>query len=292
MKILSKEKSYNNFTNAWIAICVIILIISAIIVVGYATVTSDIVFRVAGLIAMFGMALLGRCFIIIQPQEAAVFTFFGQYVGSLDQNGFFFLWNPLLSRTKLSLKARNIETNQLKVNDKEGNPIEIAGIVVYQVDDTAKALFDVENFVTFVKIQSESAVRKLAHTYPYDGETNIKTLLNATEDVNKDFLAELQERVALSGVEVIEARISHLAYSPEIAQAMLRRQQAQAIIAARATIVQGAVDITELAITRLKGKENMVLSESERSRLVSNLLIVLCSDSDTQPVLNMDKDHK
>jgi regulator of protease activity HflC (stomatin/prohibitin superfamily) len=227
-------------------------------------------------------------FLILAPNEAAVLTFFGPYVGTLRMSGFFWV-NPLLSHRKISLRAHNLEGGRLKVNDKRGNPIEIGAIVVWRVSNTAAALFDVENFEEFVRIQSESAVRHLASSYPYDhGEEKEEaeiTLRDSTDVVCTALQNELQARFKVAGIEVSEARISHLAYAPEIAGAMLRRQQAEAVIAARQKIVHGAVSMVQMALNEITRSGIVELSADKRADMVNNLLVVLCGETEAQPVL-------
>jgi regulator of protease activity HflC (stomatin/prohibitin superfamily) len=224
-------------------------------------------------------------FFTLQPNEAAVLILFGAYKGTIRNSGFWWA-NPLLKKQKISLRARNLDGDKLKVNDRGGNPIEIAAVVVWRVEDTAQASFDVDDYEHYVKIQSESAVRHLAREYHYDGESHDITLRSSTDEVMEAMKVELQERFGKAGVVVEEARITHLAYAPEIAQAMLRRQQAEAIIAARQKIVHGAVSMVEMALDQLAEKQVVELDDERRASMVSNLLVVLCSDSDAQPVVN------
>jgi regulator of protease activity HflC (stomatin/prohibitin superfamily) len=225
---------------------------------------------------------------VINPNEAVVCTFFGDYVGTMKQGGLRWV-NPLYSKTKISLRARNLNGQQLKVNDKMGNPIEIAAVVVWQVADTAKALFDVDNYVNFVQIQSEAAVRFLASSHAYDNmedEHETFTLRDNTGQINKFLEQELDERLSQAGVRVTEARISHLAYAPEIAGAMLQRQQATAVVSARKQIVEGAVGMVEMALARLAEKDVVQLDEERKAAMVSNLLVVLCGEKAVSPVVN------
>lgn len=223
---------------------------------------------------------------IVNPNEARVLQLFGKYVGTVKTPGLRYA-NPFYTKTKLSVKVRNFETGKLKVNDCNGNPIEIASVVVWKVIDTAEALFEVDDYEEYVHVQSESAVRGLATRYPYDAhETDDVALTSHTIQISEELQKEVQERLAKAGVEVIETRISHLAYAPEIAHAMLQRQQASAIIAARRKIVDGAVGMVEMALEQLAGKQIIVLDEERKASMVSNLLVVLCSDRGTQPVVN------
>ena len=224
-------------------------------------------------------------FFIVNPNQAAVLLLFGEYRGSVKSNGFWWA-NPLLKKAKISLRVRNHESAKLKVNDKAGNPIEIAAIVVWKVVDTFEAQFEVDNYLDYVKVQSESAVRHLASAYAYDGDETEVTLRGATDEVSHRLQVELQERLGRAGVEVIETRLSHLAYAPEIAGAMLRRQQASAVVAARTKIVEGAVGMVELALVGL-GRTGLVqLDEERKAAMVSNLLVVLCSEHAAEPVIN------
>jgi regulator of protease activity HflC (stomatin/prohibitin superfamily) len=223
---------------------------------------------------------------VVQPNTARVLVLFGNYKGSLKQEGFWWV-NPLTTRRQVSLKVRNFESGKLKVNDHIGNPIEIAAIVVWRVVETAEAVFRVDDYEHFVKVQTESAVRNLATTFPYDAhEEGELSLRGSATEVSHRLKHEIQERLADAGVEVMEARISHLAYAPEIANAMLRRQQATAIIAARQKIVEGAVGMVEMALEHLSAKQVVQLDEERKAAMVSNLLVVLCSDRDAQPVVN------
>ena len=228
-------------------------------------------------------------FYMLQPNKAAVITLFGSYLGT-DRNPGLRWTLPWNARRPLSVRARNYNIETLKVNDKRGNPVEIAAVVVWRVEDTAQALFDVEDFENFVKVQSESALRHVATGYSYDtGEEGDphEVTLRAGADVVADALrAELQARVQLAGVKIEEAKLTHLAYAPEIAGAMLRRQQAEAVIAARAKIVQGAVSMVEMALKSLSEKNVVELDDERRAAMVSNLMVVLCSDRDAQPVVN------
>ena len=236
---------------------------------------------------LFGMFVF-KGLSIIAPNEAVITTFLGTYMGTVKSSGFRWV-NPLYSKDKISLRARNLNGQTLKVNDKNGNPIEIAAVVVWQVDDTARAMFDVDDYQTFVHIQSEAAVRNLASSYAYDHNEDdhaIVTLRDATGQINKYLEQELNERLARAGVDVVEARISHLAYAPEIAHAMLQRQQAAAIVAARRQIVDGAVGMVEMALQRLHDKGTVELNSDQKAQLVSNLLVVLCGEKSVSPMVN------
>lgn len=222
----------------------------------------------------------------VQPNEAKALTLFGEYKGSVRQAGFWWA-NPFMYKRRVSLRARNFETTKLKVNDSHSNPIDIAAIVVWRVVDSAEALFEVDDYQNFVRVQSESAVRALASSYPYDAHSpNELALSTHPEEVAGALHKAIQERLQRAGVEVIEARISHLAYAPEIAAAMLRRQQANAIIAARQRIVEGAVTMVDSALSMLAERAVVTLDEERKAAMVSNLLVVLCSDKDAQPIVN------
>jgi SPFH domain / Band 7 family len=224
--------------------------------------------------------------IIVQPGETRVVRFFGSYVGTVRRTGLSWIL-PLSDRRNVSIRVRNFETNHLKVNDADGNPVEIASIVVWQVADTARALYAVDDYLNFVRVQAESALRHVATTHPYDDPTDAGLSLRGSTDVVAGELAkEMAERVSIAGVEVVEVRISHLAYAPEIAQAMLRRQQASAVVAARSRIVDGAVGMVELALTRLSERGVVDLDEERKAAMVSNLMVVLCGDQPAAPVVN------
>jgi regulator of protease activity HflC (stomatin/prohibitin superfamily) len=235
------------------------------------------------------LVLAGVCVFgltVINPNQAKVVQLFGMYQGSLKQQGLRWV-NPLTTRRRVSLRIRNFESSKLKVNDQDGNPIEIAAVVVWRVVDTAEAIFMVDDYENFVHVQSESALRNLATRYPYDshgdGEMSLRMSVG---EIAQRLCDEIQERLEKAGVNVIEARITHLAYAAEIASAMLRRQQASAIIAARQKIVEGAVGMVEMALDMLSAKNVVTLDEERKASMVSNLLVVLCSDRDAQPIVN------
>ncbi|SFG80024.1 SPFH domain-containing protein [Pedobacter insulae] len=245
-------------------------------------------FALGGVLLTVNFVLVMPGLIIVNPNESKVLTLFGQYVGTVKTDGFYWV-NPFTSKTKLSLRARNLNGQQLKVNDKMGNPIEIAAVIVWQVNETAKATFAVENYLQYVNIQSEAAVRHLANSFAYDhmeDESAEITLKDGADKVSVLLEQELNERLSRAGIDVIEARISHLAYAQEIASAMLQRQQATAVIAARKLIVEGAVGMVEMALERLSEKNIVDLDEERKAAMVSNLLVVLCGDRNVQPVVN------
>lgn len=225
-------------------------------------------------------------FFMLQPNQAAVVTLFGDYRGSDRSTGLRWVW-PWMMRPKISIRIHNFTSDRIKVNDLRGNPIEIAANVVWRVTDTAQAMFDVADYEKFIQVQIESAVRTIGSKYPYDDiEHKEVTLRGDAETINADLEAELQDRVARAGITIDECRIMHLAYAPEIAQAMLRRQQAQAVVAARKTLVEGAVGMVEMALDALSAKQVVELDDERRAAMVSNLMVVLCAERDTQPVVN------
>jgi len=239
-----------------------------------------------GLFALTISAFMLAGLFIVHPNEAKALVLFGTYKGSVRKDGFWWA-NPLLTKQAISLRIRNFETAKLKVNDNHANPIEIAAIVVWKVIDSAEALFEVDDYTRYVAVQSESALRATATQYAYDSHSDGEMSLSQnTDEVSQALVAALVDRLLKAGVEVVEARISHLAYSPEIAAAMLQRQQASAIIAARQRIVEGAVGMVEMALEQLSAKSIVNLDEERKAAMVSNLLVVLCSDHATQPVIN------
>lgn len=243
---------------------------------------------VIGLPCMFLLLFTAKGLLVISPNSSKVFLLFGEYMGSIKQNGIFWV-NPFYSRVTLSLRARNFESEKIKVNDKMGNPILISVILVWKVKDTFKSTFEVDNYENFVRIQTDSAVRKLAGSFPYDHFEDEKatiTLSTNFDDVNKALEREVTERLEIAGIEVIESRIGYLAYAPEIAHSMLRRQQATAVVAARHKIVEGAVGMVESALKLLVDKEIIEFDEDRKAAMVSNLMVVLCGDSETKPVIN------
>jgi SPFH domain / Band 7 family len=224
-------------------------------------------------------------FMIINPNEARVVQFLGRYIGSVRKAGFHWVL-PFTQKRKISLRVRNFETARLKVSDADGNPVEIAAVVVYRVTDSAKAMFAVDDHIQYVAVQAEAAVRHLATSYPYESHQDGRASLRDSAAVSPELTGELRERVELAGVEVLESRVTHLAYAPEIAQAMLARQQASAIVAARFKIVEGAVGMVSLALDQLRDQNVVSLDEERKAQMVSNLLVVLCGDRATQPVVN------
>ena len=249
---------------------------------------------ILGILAQIVIAIIWtimwNSYVIINPNEAAVLQFFGKYVGSVKTEGFRWFINPLYEKTKVIFRIRNFESAKLKVNDVNANPIDIAAVVVWRVFDAAEALFEVDDYQNYVQIQSEAALRAMATKYPYDiieeKDLGGVALSSHQEVVATELRESVQERLRRAGIEVLEARISHLAYAPEVALAMLRRQQASAVVAARREIVDGAVGMVELALAQLSAKDIIELDEEKKATMVSNLLVVLCSETDTTPVIN------
>ncbi len=307
------EKKYNSMSG-WGALigCLLGFALALYLIITGANATPE-----ENLTMIFGGIFLGLVsficlfgFMAIAPNQARALLLFGDYKGSVSESGFYWV-NPFFSKKKISLRIRNFETGSLmtpeqkdangrviqtktrssgkpsKVNDKDGNPVDISAIVVWRVVNTAEALFEVDDYEDFVAVQSEAALRNLAQRHPYDSEDREISLRGNTVEVCDQLGEDIQARLDKAGVDVIEARISHLAYSPEIAAAMLQRQQAQAVVAARTQIVEGAVGMVEMALDHLKRDEIVTMNEDQRSHLVSNLLVVLCSDRHTQPVVNI-----
>ena len=245
----------------------------------------------AGILLFVLFAFLAKGLFQVQPNQGKVMQLFGRYAGTVRAEGL--RWtNPFYAKRNVSLRVRNFESSRLKVNDNDGNPIEIAAVVVWQVVDTAEAMFQVDDYENFVQIQSESALRQMATSYPYDShDSGAPSLRSHGKEVNQHLRDEIQERLGKAGVEVVEARITHLAYAQEIAQAMLQRQQAGAIIAARTRIVEGAVSMVEMALDQLSRRGVVELDEERKAAMVSNLLVVLCGERGTQPVVNTGTLH-
>lgn len=277
--------------SGWLALPVWLLLaggVIALIVVPVATRGAEP--AVGAILAIPVLAFLLKGFLVLQPNQAAVMVFFGKYAGSLREDGFFWV-NPFFSKSRVSLRAHNLNTPTLKVNDRAGNPIEVAAVIVWRVYDTARATFDVESYHEYVAMQSESAVRQVASARWYDGdEAGQDSLRGDLDAVARLLIESIQSHCALAGLEILEARISHLAYAPEIAGAMLRRQQAAAVVAARTQIVDGAVSMVKLGLERLEREGVVGLDDAARVRLVTNLLTVLVGESEAQPVLAVDHD--
>lgn len=261
----------------------VLLLIIAIGVYAAVSMENPVIAVICGLLAFFMMS----GFFLINPNNSRVLTLFGEYKGSVKENGLFWV-NPFMSKRVISLRASNFESDRMKVNDKRGNPIEISVILVWRVADTFKAAFDVDDYAKFVKVQTDAAVRKLAHLYPYDNldDTQELTLRSGTEAINHSLEEEIRERLLISGIEVLESRIGYLAYAPEIAGAMLKRQQAEAVVAARYKIVEGAVGMVEKALEELSQRSILDLDDEKKAAMVSNLMVVLCGDRDAHPVIN------
>ncbi|GAA0995072.1 hypothetical protein GCM10009555_088610 [Acrocarpospora macrocephala] len=269
--------------NGFWVLLAIVVVAAALVVLGLSSgeVTAIVIWAVA--LVLVGVLATG--FTVINPNEAKVIQFFGRYVGSVKDPGFQFVI-PLTDRRRVTLRVRNFETTKLKVNDADGSPVEIAAVVVFRVVETAKASFSVDNYEQYVAIQSEAAVRHLATTHPYDSHIEERTSLRDGASIAEELTTELRDRTELAGIEIMEARITHLAYAPEIAQAMLVRQQASQVVAARRQIVEGAVGMVQLALDRLSAEHVVELDEERRAAMVSNLLVVLCGDRAVQPVVN------
>jgi regulator of protease activity HflC (stomatin/prohibitin superfamily) len=247
--------------------------------------TESVALWVIGSVACLIPSIIGSSLTVVQPGRRQVVQFFGRYVGTVRQTGLLWLL-PFVTHKTVSVRVRNFETAHLKVNDATGNPVEIAAIVVWQVADTAKATFAVENYDAFITVQAEAAVRHVAGTYPYDASDDAESLRGSTDQISLELAQEVAARVVAAGLEILEVRISHLAYSPEIAQAMLQRQQAAAVVAARSRIVEGAVGMVQMALEALSREGIVDLDEERKAAMVSNLLVVLCGDSRATPVVN------
>ena len=266
--------------SGWAGVLVVAACIAAAILLAQSSVAA------VAIVPSLAAVVIASSLVIVQPGHTKVVRFFGSYVGTLRRTGLSWIL-PLADRRNLSIRVRNFETNHLKVNDADGNPVEIASIVVWQVADTSRAVYAVDDYVNFVHVQAESALRHVATTHPYDDPGGEGTSLRGSTDVVAGELAqEVAERVAIAGVEIVEVRISHLAYASEIAQAMLRRQQASAVVAARSRIVEGSVGMVEMALARLNERGIVELDEERKAAMVSNLLVVLCGDQPASPIVN------
>lgn len=266
--------------NGWLGVLVLFICVGAAIAIHDS--------RASGLIAVpiVVFVIVIGSLVIVPPGQTVVVQFFGRYVGTLRQQGLSWVL-PLATRRRVSVRVRNFETNHLKVNDADGNPVEIAAIVVWQVADTSKATFAVDSYLDFITVQAESALRHVATSHPYDNSSEDGTSLRGSTDIVAVELArEVAQRVVIAGLEIVEVRISHLAYAPEIAQAMLRRQQANAVVAARSRIVEGAVGMVRLALEQLNEQGIVELDEERKAAMVSNLMVVLCSDQPASPIVN------
>ncbi|MBX9654775.1 SPFH domain-containing protein [bacterium] len=291
------EKEYRAISGWLIAAILASLVVLAIYCLQFAakSLTPPTVYVVAGILSAIVAFVLLFGFLPVNPNEAVVLILFGRYQGTIKDNGL--LWiNPLLTKREISLRIRNFETGHqtssemarrtTKVNDRDGNPIEVSAVVVWKVVNTAEAFFEVDDYEDYVQLQSESALRNLASHFPYDSSDEELSLRRSTDEISDRLKSEIEARLHKAGVEVLEARLNHLAYAPEIAGAMLQRQQASAVVAARTKIVEGAVGMVELALDHLSEKKLVDLTPESRAQLVSNLLVVLCADRHVQPVVN------
>ncbi len=278
---MKKEVEFSPISGYLALFIIFMLIVPPVLAIIFVKIIWMIALIIIGLFGIPGL-------LIVNPNESSVLVLFGAYKGTVKKNGFWWV-NPFFTRKKISLRARNLDSEPIKVNDKIGNPVMIGVVMVWQVDNTFNAAFDVDDYVHFVDIQSEAAIRKLAGHYPYDNfedeDANI-TLRGGGEDVNQMLEDEITERLSIAGIRVIEARINYIAYAQEIAGAMLKRQQATAIVAARFKIVEGAVSMVEMALDSLSKREIIELDEEKKATMVSNLLVVLTSDKDVAPIVN------
>ena len=284
---MSKEKTFKPVSGYLFLLVELIILTGSIL--GF---LNEIVWLGIVLAILFIFVSIG--FTVVNPNESCVTVLFGAYKGTIKANGFFWV-NPFYVRKKISLRARNFDSETIKVNDKIGNPIKIGCVLVWKVEDTYKAAFEVDDFEHFVYVQSDAAIRKLAGIYPYDNfedEDAEITLRSGGEEVNNELEKEIRERLEMAGIHVIEARINYIAYSEEIAGAMLRRQQATAVVAARFKIVEGAVSMVQMALDQLSEKEIVELDEEKKAAMVSNLMVVLCGDKDATPVVNTGTLHQ
>jgi regulator of protease activity HflC (stomatin/prohibitin superfamily) len=284
--VMSQEREIRGVPG-WVMVGILIAVLVG---AGYGVVAAARAGRalplVGGIVVIVLAGVSFNGFTVVNPNQARVVTLFGVYKGSIKTAGFWWV-NPLTARRRLSLRVRNFESGKLKVNDHDGNPIEIAAVVVWRIVETFEAAFNVDDYEHFVHVQTEAAVRILATTYSYDShDDGMLSLRSSVAEISERLRHEIQERLAKAGIDVIEARISHLAYAPEIAGAMLRRQQASAVIAARARIVEGAVGMVEMALAELSRKGVVALDEERKATMVSNLLVVLCSERGVEPVVN------
>lgn len=290
-KIMEEKKTFH--VNGYIALVVLVILI----VIGgycfYFGVTDESFGMITiGLVLWVISALFLSSLTIVSPNQAKAILFFGQYLGTIKDNGLF-VTTPLTQKINVSLKVRNFNSSLLKVNDSDGNPVEISAVVVFKVVDTAKALFDVDRYQDFIEIQSETAIRHIATQYPYDTFSDDDlTLRGNTTEVSEEMAKELQERLSVAGVEVIETRLNHLAYATEIASAMLQRQQAKAILSARQIIVEGAVSMTQMALEQIEDGQEINFTDDRKVQLINNLLVSIITDKGTQPVINTGEVHE
>ena len=287
---MNNEKNLTASPGYFVLILGLLMILSPSLNIAFPenpmVITLTIVSAIIGVFLCTGL-------IVVNPNESKVLILFGKYVGTVKQNGFFWV-NPFYVKRKISLRARNFDSELIKVNDKIGNPILIGAILVWKVEETFKAAFAVDDYVNFIKIQTESAIRKLAHSYPYDNfdddEKDI-SLRSGGDEINHKLEEEIRERLEIAGIHVLEARISNLAYAPEIASAMLQRQQATAVVAARFKIVEGAVSMVEMALEKLSDRRIVNLDEEKKAAMISNMMVVLCSDKSASPIVNAGTLH-
>lgn len=272
--------------SGWLMLCISLLLLgfAGYMITGYSSVYNVVI----AIVAIVASLIIMSGFMAIEPNSSRVLMLFGKYVGTAKSSGFCWV-NPFYTKRKISLRANNLDTKPIKVNDKQGNPIIIGAVIVWKAENTYKAAFDVDNYISFIVTQSEAAIRKLAGHYNYDhfedGAEEI-TLRSSADEVSELLEKEVSERLTIAGINVIEARISHLAYAEEIAGAMLQRQQATAVVAARSKIVEGAVGMVEMALEQLSAKSIVELDEERKAQMVSNLMLVLCGDKAAQPVIN------
>ncbi len=282
---MKQEKNFKGSSGYLLLFLVFVLLVASIFAIIYLpSITLKIT---AAVLILFSIIAIGG-FVIVNPNESSVLVLFGAYKGTIKTNGFYWV-NPFFVKKKISLRARNLDSEPIKVNDKIGNPVMIGVVLVWKVDNTFKAAFDVDDYEHFVNIQSEAAVRKMAGNFPYDNledEDAKITLRGGADEVNHMLEGEITERLSIAGIEVIEARINYLAYAQEIAGAMLKRQQATAVVAARTKIVEGAVSMVEMALEELSKRSIIELDDERKAAMVSNLMIVLTSDKDVEPVIN------
>lgn len=273
--------------NGYLGLFLLLIVLLGDAFLVYTGVTNEQpTFVILSIVIAIVICLFASSLTIVSPNQAKAILFFGQYLGTIKDNGLF-ITTPLTQKINVSLKVRNFNSATLKVNDLDGNPIEISAVVVFKVVDTAKALFDVDQYQEFVEIQSETAIRHIASQYPYDTfNDDDLTLRGNTSEISAELAKELQERLAVAGVEVIETRLNHLAYATEIASAMLQRQQARAILAARQTIVEGAVSMTQMALEQIQDGQDIVFTDDRKVHLINNLLVSIITDKGTQPVIN------
>ncbi|MCD4665587.1 MAG: SPFH domain-containing protein [Bacteroidales bacterium] len=287
---MKQEKVFSASSGYLALFLEIIFLVGAILVLIF---LPAIIIKIAAAIVLLITAFCFGGFVIVNPNESSVLVLFGAYKGTIKENGFWWV-NPFFVKKRISLRARNLDSEPIKVNDKIGNPVMIGVVLVWKVDNTYKAAFDVDDYEHFVNIQSEAAIRKLAGNYPYDNledEDAKITLRGGADEVNKMLEDEITERLTIAGIHVIEARINYLAYASEIAGAMLRRQQSTAIVAARYKIVEGAVSMVDMALNQLSKQNIIEMDEEKKASMVSNLMVVLCSDKDATPIVNAGTLH-